>query len=315
MKQLSFYLFGILIFVSIGWFANTAFHLPGGVAKKIIKYYPLEKYSIENLSKTEFKPSEIKVDGNLFEFNVDEKKATGQINIPEGKGPFPIIVMFRGYIDQKIYKTGDGTRHAAEVFVKNGFITIAPDFLGYGGSDPESSDIFESRFQTYITAVETLKSVNTIKEWDGKNVFIWGHSNGGQVALTTLEITGVNYPTVLWAPNSAKFPYSILYYLDEADDQGKLIISKLAEFMGDYDVTKYSFTNYLDKIKAPIQIHQGTSDKAVPVDWNINLTKKLNRASVSAELIKHPGASHDMVPGWNEAVLESLQFFQRHLTK
>lgn len=44
---------------------------------------PLEKYTIENLSKTNFKPSELKIDGNLFSFDVEGKKVTGQINIPD----------------------------------------------------------------------------------------------------------------------------------------------------------------------------------------------------------------------------------------
>lgn len=259
------------------------------------------------------------------------KTTSGLINIPkglpaggQGSGPYPLVVMFRGYIDQKMYTTGAGTQHAGEVFANNGFITMAPDFLGYGDSDSEAGDIFESRFQTYVTAATLLKSLGALKtgslkvgsediKVDTKNIFIWGHSNGGQVALTTLEITGINYPTVLWAPVSKPFPFSILFYTDESDDHGKFIRQKLANFETDYDAEKFSLTNYFDKIKAPVQIHQGTADDAVPVAWSVLLNKELKTASVSAELIKHPSASHDMVPGWDEAVTESLQFFQKNL--
>jgi len=218
---------------------------------------PLEKYSILNLSETVVKPSNINIEeeisenedftSNLFSISFDPtlkdkntKKVTGLINLPTKKGKYPIILILRGYVDQKIYTTGIGTQRGGEYFAKNGFITIAPDFLGYAGSDTEASNIFESRFQTYTTALTLLDSLNTIAQWDQKNVFIWGHSNGGQIALTLLEITGRQIPTVLWAPVSKPFPYSILYYTDESDDLGKLIRKELSLFEENYDVNEFS---------------------------------------------------------------------------
>ncbi|MDP1710261.1 MAG: hypothetical protein Q8L28_01465, partial [bacterium] len=266
-KLTGLYIFGVIVFIAIGWFANTAYHLfssqipaPGWSAYGG-KPRPLEKYSFENLSQTyhqEVGPLDggkieigkviaENVDFTSYEFSMEFspdlsknlKKVTGLINIPKGTGTFPLIVMFRGYVDQEIYKIGMGTQRAGEYFAKNGFIAVSPDFLGYGSSDSESSDIFESRFQTYTTALSLLNTINALKVYplkrgqdhikvDTNNVFLWGHSNGGQIALAILEITGKPYPTVLWAPNSAKFPYSIIYYLDEASDEGKLLITKLA---------------------------------------------------------------------------------------
>lgn len=311
-----YYLLIATVFITIGWFANTAYHFPKSSNNPIsqIKPRPLEKYSTENLSKTEFKSSEITIENDLFSFYVDSKKVTGQINVPEEIGPFPIIVMFRGYVDQKQYKTGDGTRRAAEVFTKNGFITIAPDFLGYGGSDPEAINIFESRFQTYTTALVLLKSLNSLEKWDKTNIFVWGHSNGGQIALTVLETTQENYPTVLWAPVSKPFPYSILYYTDESDDKGKLIRRELSKFEEDYDTEKYSLINYLDRIKAPIELHQGTTDNAVPVQWSNNLNNNLKNLDVDITYIKHPGSDHNLQPAWNTAILQALTFYRNHLT-
>ena len=54
----------------------------------------------------------------------------------------------------------------------------------------EAGNIFETRFQTYVTALNLLSSVSSIGDWDRKNVFIWGHSNGGQVALKDLMACG-----------------------------------------------------------------------------------------------------------------------------
>ena len=201
-KKSIVYILTSLILFSLGWWGSDIYKnylnkeqmLPAWNKPK-----PLEKYTIENLSKTNFEPSKITIDKNIFSFKANGKKVTGLINMPEGNGPFPVVVLLRGYVDQSIYTTGTGTKRVGEYFSKNGYITVAPDFLGYGGSDIESSNIFEARFQTYTTTLTLLKSINkkNFPDWDQKNIFIWTHSNGGQVALTVLEITGANYPTVL----------------------------------------------------------------------------------------------------------------------
>jgi len=336
MRKTGLYVLISVVFILIGWFANTAYHLPKNsnpIAQ--IKPTPLLKYTIENLSTTNFETSKIEIGEVLLEspkyisykytmkfspdFSANIKTISGMINIPKGNGSFPVIVMFRGFVDQKIYTTGIGTKPSAKVFAENGFITVAPDFLGYADSDIEATDIFESRFQTYVTAAVTLKSISnpaftqtTAGKWDEKNIFIWGHSNGGQIALTTLEIMGVNYPTVLWAPVGRPFPASILYYIDEADDGGKLIIGKLSEFNETYDTGKYSLINYLDKIKAPIQINQGTGDMAVPYWWSDQLVTKLKKDAIDITYKKYPGADHNLVPSWNTAIENSLLFFNSH---
>lgn len=282
---------------------------------------PLEKYTIENLNKTGVSAGEIKIIGdNLFEFYFNPdldgktiKKTTGQIRIPDGKGPFPIIVMNRGYVDQEIYQTGVGTNHSSEVFAANGFITIAPDFLGYAGSDSEAQNIFESRFQTYVLVLSLVNSLDQINAWDGVNLFMWGHSNGGQVALTVLEISGKPIPTTLWAPVSKPFPYSILYYTDESEDRGKLIRRELAKFEDLYDTDKYSLDLYLDQIMASVQLHQGTADNAVPVGWSNSLVKSLEGLGKDITYYTYPGADHNMVPVWNTVVTRDVAFFRSHL--
>ncbi len=290
----------------------------------------LDKYAIDNLSRAEVKNSSIEVgkplsEGKnhvsyLFNLEFDSEltsnkltKTTGQINIPKESGPFPIIVMIRGYVDQKIYQTGTGTKRAAEVFADSGYITIAPDFLGYGGSDSEAGNIFESRFQTYVTVMSLLSAIHNLPKWDGGNIFIWAHSNGGQIAFTVLAVTGGAYPTTLWAPVSKPFPYSVLYYTDESDDGGKLIRKELAKFEDLYDTDIYSFTNYLDRINAPLQIHQGGADDAVPTEWTNEIVERLKKLNKDLEYYTYPKNDHNMQPDWDMVVQRDLDFFAKHL--
>ncbi len=301
---------------------------PAQIVKEVIDR-SLDKYTIENLSKANTPKVAINLErqlkdyptftSNLFSYSFDPtlqngqvKKASGLINIPKEEGKYPIIAMVRGYISPKDYFTGNGTINSSLFFAKNNFITIAPDFLGYGESDKEPNNIFEARFQTYTTMMTLLNSLEGIEKWDHKNIFIWAHSNGGQIALTTLEITGKTYPTTLWAPVSAPFPYSILYYSGDANDFGKSLRQELAKFESIYDSNLYSPKNYLDKIKAMINLDQGTADDAVPVTWSDSLVKTLKNQGLNVSYNKYTNADHQMSPVWNSVIQKDLEFFKEN---
>ena len=288
---------------------------------------PLDKYTIENLGKRSYK-SEILLDEATattsaytvykFHFDSDGKKVTGLAHLPAGRQvfpnqKFPVIIQFRGYVDRNIYVPGVGTQRSAQVFARNGFISLAPDGLGYGGSDNPSPDVFEERFQSYTTALNLIAAAEYWPLSTGK-LGLWGHSNGGQVALTVLEISQKTYPTVLWAPVSKPFPFSILHYTDEADDKGKALRKKLADFEKDYDVFNYDLTRYLDRIQAPVQLHQGTADDSVPQKWSDELVQKLStvNSQLSISYFVYPGADHNLAGAWDKVVRRDIEFFSKN---
>jgi dipeptidyl aminopeptidase/acylaminoacyl peptidase len=289
---------------------------------------PLDKYTVDALSKTAFDASPI-VFGEPtatasaytvrpFSYRLGTKTVTGVAHIPTSPltPKMPVIVQFRGFVDHAIYSPGVGTAHSAEAFAKAGFLSLAPDFLGYGGSDMPSTDVFEDRFETYTAALELVSSVGSIPFADAGHVFLWGHSNGGHIALTVLTVTGKPMPTVLWAPVTKPFPYSILYYTDDADDLGRSLRKELAKFEVRYDTDRYSFTNYLDRITAPMQFQQGTADTAVPTAWTSGFVDTLKTKGKTAALYTYPGADHnlnDNADAWNMAVSRDIQFFKSYL--
>lgn len=281
-------------------------------------------YTIENLGRRKYGGSELVVEKpretrelftvNKFYFLSDGKKVTGLAHIPKscsGDNKCPVIVQFRGYVDVEKYQPGVGTRKSAEVFAKNGYVSLAPDFLGYGGSASPSADVFEARFETYITAANLLAA---IEKWQMSNgrIGMWGHSNGGQIALTVLEILGKPIPASLWAPVSKPFPYSILYYTDEADDRGKAMRKKLAEFEDDYDADLFSLSNYLDRVQAPLVVHQGSEDEAVPRKWSDELVEELRKEEKDVTYYVYPGADHNMNGAWNVVMDRDIKFFRKY---
>lgn len=162
-----------------------------------VKDTSLEPYNFENLRRREFRGSQIVLERGmkeeegftsyLFSFQTDGKRVTGQANLPaldqNGSGPagrqvfpeqkFPVVVMVRGHVEDEAYFTGAGTHKAVGVFAENGFITLAPDFLGFGGSDQASADILEARFEKPITILNLLASVKTLEQADSNKVFLF----------------------------------------------------------------------------------------------------------------------------------------------
>ncbi|MBU1033729.1 prolyl oligopeptidase family serine peptidase [Patescibacteria group bacterium] len=331
------------------------------------KELPLLKYSFENLSKQEFKASspiriekliskdlDTKTYVLLFTYQSQGKKISGVLNlkIDAENTKKPAIIMIRGYVPLETYYSGEGTKNAATVFAENDYLTLAPDFLGFGESDPEPADTWEARFIKVVNVVDLIRTIQTFPEIDlsqiaelpikkvsidTSKIGIWGHSNGGQIALSTLEVLGSNLPTTLWAPVLAPFPYSILYFSDEYEDEGKETRKYVSLFEDDYDVFDFSLTKHLDKLNGPIQIQHGTADDSALISWTeeflakVDLENELRAtassqsagASQSAEKVKkevinidfykYPGANHNLQPNWNQAVQKDLSFFEKYL--
>jgi dienelactone hydrolase len=329
----------VIIFVQSFYIIQDKLIVKNTEAKKdeIIEK-PLMSYTFENLKKTKLPTSEITFGGvvedtddytrRLFYFATPENPTSTQMNkvsglatIPKRDGTFPVIIMLRGFVPEESFTSGAGTNPSAGEISKKGYITLAPDFLGFGESDKGSDDSFENRFQTYTTTLSLLNSIENLNKGleteyvgtisaDLNKIGLWGHSNGGHIALSVLAITGRSFPTALWAPVSKSFPYSILFYTDETDDQGKALRTALGEFEKLYDARDFSPERYYKWINAPVEINQGTADEEIPYWWSDELVKTLEE-SESAEVTynKYPGANHNLQPTWNETVTNTINFY------
>lgn len=284
---------------------------------------PLLKYSFENLRQREYLGSEIKLEkiikkeaaytSWLFSYQTDGWKITGMANLPAGEGKFPVIVMLRGYADDEIYFTGLGTRNVAAKFAEAGFITLAPDFLGFGGSDSSSKDILETRFYRPVEVLNLLASIGGLPQANPQRVGLWAHSNGGQITISVLEINRRPLPTVLWAPVTAGFPEAILNYLGELDDQGLKVKTAIDNFSETYDPKSYSITNYFADIAAPLQIHQGLADPLVKEEWTTEFVDRLHSAGKNVTYYQYPRNDHNLKQSWDLVVARDLEFFKKSL--
>jgi uncharacterized protein len=68
-------------------------------------------------------------------YPVDGLRLTGLLHVPDGDGPFPLIIANRGTIARDIYQPGMDSRAFSDLMARQGFLVVAPDFRGYGGGD------------------------------------------------------------------------------------------------------------------------------------------------------------------------------------
>lgn len=336
------YILGTLLGVTTGVFF-LLFVLKPGFLNPIIeedKELPLKVYSIPTLRKTAFPTADtnLKIGETVdygdtiiarkFTFTdvVADKTVSGVITFPDTRSEYPVVLMFRGYVDQEIYRPGIGNQRTATKLSESGYITLTPDFLGYGDSDVQSNDSLEARFQTYTTALSLLSAVGGLNDSLAKEedlagftanedkIAFWGHSNGGQIAMTTLAITGAKYPTLLWAPVTKQFPESILAFADELEDGGTYLRAIVSDFQGDYNMSLYAFNNYLHWVKAPIQMHQGAKDDAVPVEWSQEFEKTLQDNGIDITYYEYPDENHNFTDGdWGLIMSRDFSFLSSKL--
>ncbi len=287
---------------------------------------PLLQYTFANLANYVPQSSLITLDKTMDQnekvtvylgsFTTGGKRMSMQIMVPQTATPsggFPVILMNRGFVDPSQYQTGIGTKNAAKVFAAGGFVTVAPDFLGFGASDAAPEDTMAARLEKPQQLLDLIASLPSFTITNPMKLGLWGHSNGGQITLSLLEITQEPYPTVLWAPVTKPFPYSLLYYTDEYEDGGKALRQVIANFEKDYDVFDYSIDKFSDRLVGPIELHQGTADDAVPEKWSRAFTGTLKEKKIPITYYVYEGADHNLQPAWQTAVNRSLVFFKEFL--
>lgn len=167
---------------------------------------------IEQLRQRNYQGGEIKIEETLSQNNSytsylisypsDDLKIYGRMNVPAGQGPFPIIILNHGYFNQSSFTSGDGTQTMADILTRNGYITLASDYRGFGKSENDGQGSRGHNPNYAIDVLNLIASVKNLDRADPDKIGMWGHSMGGEVALRTVEVTDKIKALVLWAPTS-----------------------------------------------------------------------------------------------------------------
>ena len=212
---------------------------------------------------------------------------TGVLDLPDGAGRFPVVIVNHGYSPVDQYYVGLDTAKYADAMAAAGFLTISPDDPGYAGSGPGTPGV-PSIVAEAISDLDVISELPTLPEADPARVAAAGHSNGGGVAEILMAADPSLRAAVLYAPVSSDMADNARKWWVHSPGGGTLPNP-------DTDPTYYQLMSPRPWFAAgtpPALIMQGTVDQDIPAEWTAATMSALQQAGAQAKFVSFPGANH-----------------------
>lgn len=291
--------------------------------------YPLNPIKVEKVieDNEKFKSEDVS-------FNVNGIKQYALLSTPKAQMPkngYPVILLIHGHIPPKQYSTLNSYKYMFGRFALSEFAVIKPDLRGHGRSEI-NSDFDQNLSKLYYVedVLQLLSSLKTLDNIDINNVFILGHSNGGDLALRLLVIKPKAIKgAILWAPVSVLMEESNFFYKgqgkgkfglealkkEEAKDliinAGKVLDNSLLN-IGITNREDIRYYKYLKEITTPIIIRHPDTDQSVPYYWSEEFKNKFIASGnlMPLEIFNYPGDNHNIANNQRQAQLDDLKWFR-----
>lgn len=243
---------------------------------------------------------------------------SGTWSIPNGEGPFPLIIQNHGYIDPAVYTNGRGLRREQDAMARAGFAVLHTDYRKHAQSDPDPDkrNIYDAGLAYAMDSANAVLAVRQLNNprIDARKVGMLGHSMGGGVTLHIL----VAHPelidaAVLYAPvNSDSWKNFERWRMDGDDAQPTL------DALGTYETQpeKWEALSPMDNlidIEDPILLFQGTNDKDVPAVWSDDLDHHLRALNKNIRYVSYKGEGHEFAGKWSDFINQTIAFFRENL--
>lgn len=263
-------------------------------------------YSLEALAGREYGQGELRVEypwHNEPEFtryyityDSDGLNIHGFVNIPTGKGPFPVVIALHGYIPASEYETLDYSTRYADAIARKGYIVLHPNLRNYPPSDSpgrvrgDQASGFTIDVMNLLAHVreEAGQSDSIFEPADLSRMGIWGHSMGGGISLRVISLVPEIKAAVLYAAVTQR-------YTNES--AGFKVID-------------------LESSDAEYSVHHGTADPTVSVSWSYRFCDQLEEMGKAHECFFYENAPHTFIRlGQDEPVFikRTIDFYNRIL--
>jgi len=72
-------------------------------------------------------------------------------------------------------------------------------------------------------------------------------------------------------------------------------------------------STFIDSVIVPVQIHHGTADDSVPIQWSERLHETLLDAKKDSTFFVYPDELHEFINDWPIVMSRAVSFFDLHL--
>ena len=250
----------------------------------------------------------------LISYPSDDLAINGFVDIPNGPGPFPVVLVLHGYVDPDEYQVETYTARYAATFANAGFIAIHPNYRNY-----PPSDLGPNAFRVGY-AIDVLNLIAIVNAQAGQAgllqaanpdmIFLWGHSMGGGISLRVITVGADVQGAVIYGSMSGDERRNFEQIRDVLSngDRGNEELAAPDEVF-----QQISAINFYERIQVPLSIHHGDIDDQVPLAWSQELCAILQSLDKQVECFTYHNMPHTFY-GDNDDLLirRSIEFFERY---
>jgi len=244
---------------------------------------------------------------------------SGILNIPNGMGPFPLLILNHGFIDPSVYVRGRGLRREQDYLARQGFAVLHTDYRGHAASDPSpmTEKVYDGNLEYSMDSANAILAMRAAKlpNIDVSRIGMMGHSLGGGVTLAIL--TGrpdLVDAAVLYAPVHADVWENFMRWRSKREEG-----DRTREAFGTKEENpdlwaELSPQTFLKNIQVPVLLFHGDKDKDVPKNWSDDLSQRLTKLGKDITYVEYAGEGHEYGPKWSDFMEKTAAFFKEHLT-
>ncbi|WKZ34470.1 MAG: alpha/beta fold hydrolase [Anaerolineales bacterium] len=239
------------------------------------------------------------------------------------EGGFPAIVFNHGYIPPNVYRTTERYLAYVDELAKAGYVVFRIDYRGHDRSEGEPSGAYGNPGYQ-IDVLNAVAAIKLLPKVNADKVGMWGHSMGGYLTLRTMVISNDIKAGVIWAGVVASYP-EMLYnwrrvgsFTPSPSSRGIGWRSGWIEQFGTPEQNpvfwdSVSANSHLADLSGPLQLHHGTNDEDVPVEFSIRLAEQARAVNQIADLYIYEGDNHNISKYFSTAMKRTIEFFDTYL--
>lgn len=247
------------------------------------------------------------------------------MTIPNGEKPstgWPVIIFNHGFIPPDVYVTTERYIAYVDLIARSGYIVFRSDYRGHGNSEGEAGGAY-SRPDYTVDVLNAVASMKRHTDVDPNRIGMWGHSMGGYITLRSMVITGDIKAGVIWAGVVASYPDLLSRWrrgtssIPSTPRPGSWRTTLMDTFGSPEENPEFwnsiSANSYLADLSGPIQLHHGTADADVPLEFSELLYYQMLEAEQYVELYKYDGDNHNISNYFSTAMQRTIEFFDRYV--